>query len=76
MKTIIKTLLWILILSTPLLITSEAKAFGGHHSRSDGTSNKAPIDGGITLLAAAGIGLGIKKMRSRRESSKENDSNI
>ena len=76
MKTI-KTLLWILILSTPLLITSQAKAFGGNHPRStDSKSNKAPIDGGITLLAAAGIGLGIKKMRSRRESNKENDSNI
>jgi|GEM_PF-6272872 hypothetical protein len=40
----------------------------GHHYGDPNASGgqTAPIDGGITLLIAAGIGLGIKKARNRK----------
>lgn len=39
----------------------------GHHDGDSSGGQTAPIDGGITLLLAAGIGLGIKKARSRKQ---------
>jgi len=39
---------------------SDNPSYGG------GGSTTAPIDGGISLLLAAGIGMGVKKMASRR----------
>jgi hypothetical protein len=43
---------------------------GGHPGYDPGapSGQTAPIDGGISLLLAAGIGLGIKKARSRKQS--------
>ena len=32
----------------------------------DGDPDAVPIDGGLTLLLAAGVGYGIKKMRDKR----------
>lgn len=37
----------------------------------DGISN-APIDGGLSLLLAAGVGYGIKKVRERRKNNTTN----
>lgn len=40
---------------------------GGNHG---GGGNNVPLDGGVTLLAAAGIGYGIKKYRDNKKTSK------
>ncbi len=37
----------------------------------NGGTTSAPLDGGISLLLAAGIGLGLKKMRRKTKSSHE-----
>ena len=35
--------------------------------------NDVPIDGGLSLLVAAGVGYGIKKVRDSRKEKKETD---
>ena len=42
---------------------------GGSWSGNPGTGPTAPIDGGISLLLAAGIGLGMKKMANRKNAN-------
>jgi len=44
---------------------------GPHSPGGDPGGAIAPIDGGISLLVAAGIGYGIKKAHERRNSLKE-----
>jgi hypothetical protein len=39
--------------------------------RQEGDGGSAPLDGGLSLLLAAGIGLGVKKMRDRNRALKE-----
>ena len=42
---------------------------GGHHHHDDDRSDKkAPIDGGLTILLAAGLGLGAKKIIDLKKS--------
>jgi hypothetical protein len=43
----------------------------GRAGNSGGGGENAPIDGGITLLLAAGIGLGVKKAVARNKASKQ-----
>lgn len=40
-----------------------------------GDSDGAPIDGGLSILLAAGVGYGVKKMNDQRKKNKV-DSNI
>ena len=60
------------LLATSVLVTSQASAYGGKHPHDtdDHHSNKAPIDGGITLLIGAGVVLGYKKLRDKRKAEK------
>jgi hypothetical protein len=46
---------------------------GGHDNWDNGGSGggTAPLDGGISLLLAAGLGLGLKKARERRKASEQ-----
>ena len=37
----------------------------------DDTVNDVPIDGGLSLLVAAGVGYGIKKVRDERKKTRE-----
>lgn len=41
-----------------------------------GGGQSAPLDGGLTLLLAAGIGLGVKKAATRRKVSRQENSEI
>lgn len=46
-----------------------------HYSNDDDDSSEIPLDGGLGFLAAAGAGLGIKKLRDNRAKKKaERDS--
>jgi hypothetical protein len=60
---IMKTLIYIsLALAFALLLTTILMAQPGL----PGAPSQAPIDGGLSLLAAAGGGYAIKKLRDRR----------
>ena len=60
----LQTLMILLIMLLPVLV----------HAQSDpGTDpDTAPIDGGLSLLIAGGVGYGVKKVREKRASSQEN----
>jgi len=60
----IQTLLVIAVLLMPALL---------HAQGPDGTPGDpdAPIDGGLSLLVAGGVGYGIKKMREKRKEQEE-----
>lgn len=45
-----------------------------HYSNDDDDSSEIPLDGGLSFLAIAGAGLGIKKMRDNRAKKKERGS--
>lgn len=48
---------------------------GGHgnngNGHGNGHGNKAPIDGGLSLLIAAGAGAAVKKMAAKKKENKE-----
>lgn len=44
-----------------------------HYSNDDDDSSEIPLDGGLSFLAVAGVGLGIKKLRDNRAKKKERD---
>lgn len=51
----------------------EAKYLREHYGAGgDQDGPRAPLDGGISLLLAAGIGLGVKKAAQRKKARKEN----
>jgi hypothetical protein len=45
----------------PALLHAQAPGFG------DDTIDEVPVDGGLSLLVAAGIGYGIKKVKEQRK---------
>ncbi|HMH20228.1 MAG TPA: hypothetical protein VK563_00560 [Puia sp.] len=48
-----------------------------HDSRNGGEGGaRVPLDGGISILLAAGIGLGMKKMNDKKNAAKIKDSDI
>ena len=59
----LQTLMIILVMLLPVLV----------HAQSDpgGDPDTAPIDGGLSLLIAGGVGYGVKKVREKRVSSQE-----
>ena len=63
LKIIISIVLIIAIIFLPQLVMAQIGGGGG----GEGTGNPdVPIDGGLSLLVAAGIGYGIKKTRDAR----------
>ena len=67
LKIIISMVLIIAIALLPQLVLAQIGGGGG-----EGTGNPdAPIDGGIGLLVAAGVGYGIKKTRDARRKRNE-----
>ena len=57
----IQTVLIILMLILPSIV--HAQAIPG------GDPDSAPVDGGLSLLIAGGVGYGVKKMRARKKQS-------
>ena len=47
-----------------------SESHGGDHRGDDGNGSRVPLDGGISLLLAAGIGLGVKKAIQRKNAAK------
>ncbi len=56
------TLLFVCLLSAPA-----AFAWGNNNDN----CNDVPLDGGISLLAAAGVGYGMKKVAEKRKKNQE-----
>ena len=54
----------VLTLSFPILVYAQGERPPVHD---------VPIDGGLSLLVAAGVGYGIKKVRDSRKEKKETD---
>lgn len=48
----------------------------GGNGNGNGSGQSAPLDGGLTLLLAAGIGLGVKKASNMRKASRQANSEI
>ena len=66
-KSSLKGIISMLLITTVALLPQLVMAQIGGGGGGDGTSNPdAPIDGGIGLLVAAGVGYGIKKTRDAR----------
>jgi len=61
-------LLSLILLSSPSLI-AQPPGF-------DDDVEDTPIDGGVSLLVAAGAGYGIKKIRDARRKNEEDNNNI
>lgn len=64
-----------LLALTLLLLGSAQPLFAQPPGHVDDTSD-APIDGGITLLAAAGVGYGVKKYRDMRKKGTEEGGDV
>jgi len=66
-KTTVYLLLALVVICLPALLHAQGPGFG------DDTDD-VPIDGGLSLLVAAGVGYGAKKLkdaRSKKQTSKE-----
>lgn len=68
-------LLIIIILLFPMLGISQPGpgGGGGTGSNPDDTGGSVPIDGGLSLLLAAGVGYGVKKLRDYNRLKKEEE---
>ena len=42
------------------------------HAQDPGTGPDVPIDGGLSLLIAAGVGYGVKKIKDERKKTRAN----
>jgi len=62
--TIIQILTMLAILLVPMLLLAQPQ--GNGYGAGGGDPDSAPIDGGISLLVAAGVGYGAKKMKESR----------
>jgi len=66
MKTLLRVLLMLfLIYCMPLVLHAQLEG--------PGDDPDAPIDGGISILLAAGIGYGVKKGYEKKQKAKTND---
>ncbi len=50
---------------------NNAENYNNGVSQNNGTQTSTPIDGGLSLLLAAGIGYGVKKAHNRRKKARE-----
>lgn len=70
-----KPLVLTLIVTCFICVSASAwKPFKGNHDNHGGSSgggNGVPIDGGITILLAAGLGLGAKKIYDRKKKKEQ-----
>jgi len=67
MKFKISTIQFLLLAAciiVPCLVHAQPPDFGGEDV------NDVPIDGGLSLLVAAGVGYGVKKMRNAKKKKK------
>jgi len=62
----LQTLMILLVMLLPVLVHAQGATDPG------GDPDTAPIDGGLSLLIAGGVGYGVKKVREKRASSQEN----
>jgi hypothetical protein len=60
------------IIITALLLCSVSAFAQPEENGGDPPINDAPLDGGLSVLIAAGVGYGIKKARDNRQSRKKN----
>jgi len=67
MKPVIQKVLFMLIV---LLLVPAAYLLASPSAPGNNSDAGAPIDGGISLLVAAGIGYGVKKVRETRKKAK------
>ena len=66
---IIQILFLLLVLLIPMLLI--AQPVGNPYGSGSGDPDAVPIDGGFSLLVAAGVGYGAKKLKERRKMSVE-----
>ena len=59
----------IVIIACFIMLPGIVFAQGGFDD--DVTDNPVPFDGGVTLLLAAGLGYGIKKVREQRQAAQK-----
>jgi hypothetical protein len=63
---------FVLVAILPCFIYTTASAWHPHKDTGGGGgSNRVPIDGGIALLVAAGIGFGAKKIMNKKKRNTE-----
>ena len=65
---IILMLVMLIVLLTPMLLLAQAPPPADNPFSGSGTTDPdaAPIDGGLSLLVAAGVGYGAKKLKEKR----------
>jgi hypothetical protein len=68
---IIKILVILIVIFTPMLLLAQSPV--GTPGTGTDPEGAAPIDGGLSLLVAAGVGYGAKKLKERREKRQEDD---
>ena len=64
---IIKILVILLVLLLPMFLM--AQPVGNPYGSGSGDPDAVPIDGGLSLLVAAGVGYGAKKLKERKKES-------
>ncbi len=60
-----------IIIASPVISLASGPGFGGGVD-DGGNACAAPLDGGMSLLIAAGIGYGAKKIAANKKARKEN----
>ncbi len=65
--TIIQILTLVVIMLVPMLLLAQPTS--NPYSTGGGDVDSAPIDGGLSLLVAAGVGYSAKRMKERKQKS-------
>jgi len=68
---ILKTVFCVSLLASINVLEAQPTPPGGGGSSGGTGSTGVPVDGGITILALAGVGYGVKKIRDTRKNKKE-----
>jgi hypothetical protein len=61
--TTVQIVVMLLVLLVPALVNAQPPGFGGGDDVLD-----VPVDGGLSVLIAAGVGYGAKKLKNRKKS--------
>jgi len=64
----LKSLLVVSMVFVPVLLMADDGGFGG--GSDDVLDNPVPFDGGVTMLVAAGVAYGLKKVHDKRKAEK------
>jgi hypothetical protein len=62
---IIQILVMLIVLLTPMILMAQGPQ-ENPYGAGGGEPSSAPIDGGLSLLVAAGVGYGAKKLKEKR----------